>query len=1017
MLKITVLRSPSVELNGVPLSFPFKRADALLYYMAVQKSATRQELVALLWEDYDESNGLKQLRNILYHLKKILGGDFLISPQKSLIRVNPAWELDCDYDRFMRDGDLAAYRGSFLQGFGVKRAFSFEEWMCRTADRLRDLYLERVAQTAEAAVQQDNFREAARLYARGLAEDPFNEPLAAGLMECYRRMQDYSRAAELYQGLKRHLKEELGTEPLEKTKTLYYQILNQWDAQSATCPPAPPVGQEAAFAMLNHSLEELAEDGANGRCAFLIHGEAGTGKKELVDFFLRWGAVEKRAIQRIDCLASERDIPLTPWEHLLQNLWDMADSNEILLPISVMARLESAFALTDPKRLSIGSSRAVRKLDDGLTRSVFALLDALEKLRPLLIVFENIHWMDDESLRLLDSLIHRAGGAAILLTCRDYSGGSVRAALRQIAESDRIRSIALHPLTEEQVRALLARRLGEADADRLTESFYRNTRGNLHLLRELIRAHEADAGSAAQAPETVLFGNLQGLSEQSLRAAQILSVYPGDMTSTLFLQMFGGGEKQLTHAINELIRAGIIEEIHLDGEENCYRLAHPRLREMIYVRMSVYERRPLHRQFALLLTESTEQNGGSWMEISHQYEHAGDMQRSLEYRIRELSRLTALAFVPYLYPNVQTPAAVDSEVIIAQCSACHSKLKTLFFAPEDQDCRTRLECELLEARGIAEICSGDYAQGVDSLGSVSGISNDRNELRQLRICALLGELAIRQQDAAKAERYLATGLRILERKRNEFYTAAFRRLQGCCFLLRRAYAKADYYLTEAIDTLKALPAHTGSNLLLALSYSDQGRLRRYQEKYAKAGSCFKKSISLLAGGDWSFSVWIYVHYGRTVYALEDHLTAKSLFDEACRIAEKTGKLLGRTAAESYAAIYAARAADDAAVERHLINASVYFEKSASPLETSIFYYACMIIRLMLDQFQLKGENLGKILPESAQEYAHLGIKNAKSLPDVYEVEEMQKVLRSNLRQRDNYYASDLYSKNKWFMTE
>ena len=94
MLKINVMRLPSVELDGAPVAFPFKRADALLYYMAVQKSATRQELVSLLWEDYDESNGLKQLRNILYHLKKILGGDFLISPQKSLIRVNPAWELD-----------------------------------------------------------------------------------------------------------------------------------------------------------------------------------------------------------------------------------------------------------------------------------------------------------------------------------------------------------------------------------------------------------------------------------------------------------------------------------------------------------------------------------------------------------------------------------------------------------------------------------------------------------------------------------------------------------------------------------------------------------------------------------------------------------------------------------------------------------------------------------------------------------------------------------------------------------
>lgn len=154
MLKITVMKTPSVELDGVPVSFPFKRADALLYYMAVQKVATRQELVALLWEDCDESNGLKQLRNILYHLKKILGGDFLISPQKSIIRVNPEWQVDCDYDRFVRDHDLSAYGGEFLQGFGVKRAFSFEEWMCRTADRLREQYLEQVTAAAEKAMAQ-----------------------------------------------------------------------------------------------------------------------------------------------------------------------------------------------------------------------------------------------------------------------------------------------------------------------------------------------------------------------------------------------------------------------------------------------------------------------------------------------------------------------------------------------------------------------------------------------------------------------------------------------------------------------------------------------------------------------------------------------------------------------------------------------------------------------------------------------------------------------------------------------
>ena len=58
-----------------------------------------------------------------------------------------------------------------------------------------------------------------------------------------------------------------------------------------------------------------------------------------------------------------------------------------------------------------------------------------------------------------------------------------------------------------------------------------------------------------------------------------------------------------------------------------------------------------------------------------------------------------------------------------------------------------------------------------------------------------------------------------------------------------------------------------------------------------------------------------------------------------------------------------------------------------------------------------------LLPENAKDYAHLGIKSAKNIPDIYEVEEMQAVLRSNFSQKDRYYASELYSKNKWFMTE
>ena len=41
MLKITMFQTPAIELDGQPVALPFKRAEALLYYMVVRRSATR----------------------------------------------------------------------------------------------------------------------------------------------------------------------------------------------------------------------------------------------------------------------------------------------------------------------------------------------------------------------------------------------------------------------------------------------------------------------------------------------------------------------------------------------------------------------------------------------------------------------------------------------------------------------------------------------------------------------------------------------------------------------------------------------------------------------------------------------------------------------------------------------------------------------------------------------------------------------------------------------------------------
>ena len=135
-------------------------------------------------------------------LKKVLGGGFLLSPNKTTLQVNPDWELDCDYDRFMREGDLSLYRGDFLQGFAVKQTFSFDIWMERTRDALRERYLMLLFRAARAAAEEGQEERAVLLASAYLREEPCDETVACSLMERFRLRRSYPRAAEVYQRLR-----------------------------------------------------------------------------------------------------------------------------------------------------------------------------------------------------------------------------------------------------------------------------------------------------------------------------------------------------------------------------------------------------------------------------------------------------------------------------------------------------------------------------------------------------------------------------------------------------------------------------------------------------------------------------------------------------------------------------------------------------------------------------------------------------------------------------------------------
>lgn len=81
MQKITaeLLGSGRILLDGKPVNLPFKQAEALVYYLLVEKETFRPKLADIIWGDSaDEHKVQSNMRNAIYVIRREFGRDFLV---------------------------------------------------------------------------------------------------------------------------------------------------------------------------------------------------------------------------------------------------------------------------------------------------------------------------------------------------------------------------------------------------------------------------------------------------------------------------------------------------------------------------------------------------------------------------------------------------------------------------------------------------------------------------------------------------------------------------------------------------------------------------------------------------------------------------------------------------------------------------------------------------------------------------------------------------------------------------
>ncbi len=130
---------------------------ALLLYLAIEREATRERALALLWPERSEARARHALSQSLSDLRRLLEGPGILA-QGELLRATEELEVDAlDFQRAVDGGEYARalelYAGVFLDGWHLVDSPEFETWLDRQRTRLahafrntaRTLARERVA--------------------------------------------------------------------------------------------------------------------------------------------------------------------------------------------------------------------------------------------------------------------------------------------------------------------------------------------------------------------------------------------------------------------------------------------------------------------------------------------------------------------------------------------------------------------------------------------------------------------------------------------------------------------------------------------------------------------------------------------------------------------------------------------------------------------------------------------------------------------------------------------------------
>src|SRR5829696_2881224 len=378
------------------------------------------------------------------------------------------------------------------------------------------------------------------------------------------------------------------------------------------------VGRDRELRDLRRLLD--AAMGGRGQLV-LLGGEAGVGKTTIANALCREAAGRGALALVGHCYDLTDTPPYGPWMDAFDDYRPEAD---LPSPPAALART-GAGEITTRSALFDGARHFVARLC---------------KRRPLVMLLEDLHWADPESLDLL-RVVSREASSQPLLVLATFRGDELAPThplyrlLPVLERETGARRLELRRLHPEALHELVAHyRLTKTNSARLVTHLYAEAGGNPFFTQQLLRAIEEDEvlrplgkrwvlGDLVHTGvppllREVIEGRLLRLNEEGQRLLRAAAVIGQEVPFPLWVSVVDYEEEALISVVEDATTARLIEPT--EGGAG-FRFAHALMREALYEGINPLRRRLVHRRLGEILAEFPSPDPDA---VAYHFRRAGD---------------------------------------------------------------------------------------------------------------------------------------------------------------------------------------------------------------------------------------------------------------------------------------------------------------------------------------------------------------------------------------------------------